>query len=514
MSRKRKFNQHGKQFEELEKRMFLTGNGSFNSFPIIETAATESVSLLADLDGDGTDDMIGGDNLNAWFRNDRSASSLSLRSPIIHLQSGEHEVLDHLAADFDGDGDEDIVATIRGNRAVGRFPLAALYIYENIDGQFPNRRHIGLEKGGGYPRSIERISVGDLDGDGDFDILSSYYYADLSRSCTNGWLENTDGNADFEFHLIETRSWDSFDDHPSLYCKTPLSHDFDGDSQVQIPAVSSRNFHSTADIDGDGDRDVLEQKNRYGDWVWHRNDNGTLVEQSLPADQNDRLTAFDADNDNDIDLVIVNGKKLSWYENVLGDASEFSLRSTEIELRGELLIGDVNGDGRDDLFDANADGNKFAWFRFADRQSELQVETLTQKFSSSFELMELADLDSDGAVDLIGNDGWYTFADSNSSVVAHPYPENVSPESIVHFDFDADDDLDLIAKVNRQIGVFEMASDRLLPFRSLATIGRLDSFELFDFDADGHADILVKSTRSLEWLRKGEDCYTWSASGY
>ena len=82
--------------------------------------------------------------------------------------------------DVDGDGDLDVLAA-------GRYGDGSIVWYENVDGAggFGRQRLIATQA---YWWAAD---VGDLDGDGDLDVISG------SRDDDLGWYENTDGAGSF-----------------------------------------------------------------------------------------------------------------------------------------------------------------------------------------------------------------------------------------------------------------------------------------------------------------------------
>ena len=138
------------------------------------------------------------------------------------------------AADFDGDGDVDIVFSSNDG----------VHWHENTDaaGGFGERRIIR-----DVGALFSYVSAADMDSDGDIDVLLSasniYFELGGSSDARIAWYENTDGKGTF------------------------------GPEQV-IHAADDDGFGpgSVVDVDGDGDLDVIaSSKNTI---FWHENTNG------------------------------------------------------------------------------------------------------------------------------------------------------------------------------------------------------------------------------------------------
>src|SRR5690606_1109970 len=164
----------------------------------------------------------------------------------------------------DGDSDIDIISASRDNNRIAW--------YENLDGigTFGNQNIVP-----GYASEINAVYATDIDGDGDIDILSA------SRTDTTiGWNENLDGLGNYGSRQRIARDTDVD------FGKDIFAADIDGDGDMDvlsasrddnkiawfenldgignfgIPNVISTNTHwamsvYSSDIDGDGDMDVL-----------------------------------------------------------------------------------------------------------------------------------------------------------------------------------------------------------------------------------------------------------------
>ena len=122
-----------------------------------------------------------------------------------------------------------------------------------------------------YIQSPYGVVSGDFDADGDQDVLSSSYSGNRLV-----WLENLNGAAtDLEIHVISTT--------------------------IQAPwGVCA------ADLDGDGDLDVVAASLGGNNLSWFENTdgNGTFVfKQGMFSNLVNKVMAADMDNDGDLDLV-------------------------------------------------------------------------------------------------------------------------------------------------------------------------------------------------------------------
>ena len=139
------------------------GLGNFSS-PIAIAGAGQAVNALysADIDGDGDIDVITGsigDNQLAWYENLEGQGAFGGKNII------SNDVIDiwsTFTADLDNDGDIDIITGSANT-------LVDVSWFENLDGEgtFDTKQIITTDVEGGVA-----VAAGDLDNDGDIDIVS------------------------------------------------------------------------------------------------------------------------------------------------------------------------------------------------------------------------------------------------------------------------------------------------------------------------------------------------------
>ena len=324
----------------------------------------------ADIDGDGDLDVVasGIDGKISWFENLDSGGTLWL----------EHEVgslaypysLD--TGDMDLDGDPDIVVVSATMNRVSW--------YENPSGRGRSWAY--------HPIAIcdnpECARTADFDEDGDLDVAVAIW-----QDNEVAWYENIDGVGE---------SWSKHPLKTSLYRPTSVwldDMDLDGDIDIlgegnnwqilwwQNPqregglrwrehqvtgSFQYVNLVRSADLDGDHDRDVLA-KAYYDNISWFENVDGggnMWVEHEIESDLSfpDGLEIADFDDDGDMDFASTgkNGNELGWWENQ-GSAAGWDYHSISADFNVTGLgCGDLDDDNVDELIGAHAYLNRVHWF--------------------------------------------------------------------------------------------------------------------------------------------------------
>lgn len=357
--------------------IFFHSYSQFGSQNIISTEAQYPVIVFsADIDGDGFTDVLSASRLInniAWYRN---IDGLGNFSPL-NLIGLLDEAKSVYAADLDGDGDMDVMATTSF--------LNIVVWYENLDsqGSFSSQKILSNNADGAFS-----VIAADLDGDGDMDVISASDVSGLA------WYENIDGQGSFSAAKTIDNTIDG--------SRSVVAVDMNGDGNLDIlgnglppdqifwieningtgnfgprHVINDLGFYSNvvyaADIDSDGDMDVLSASPADNEIAWYENLDGignfgnkNSITNSLFSTWT--VYASDLDNDGDMDVLATSVETFAgevvWFENLdgLGNFSEKKIISTEVQSPRSVIAADIDNDGDMDVLSASQNDNKIAWY--------------------------------------------------------------------------------------------------------------------------------------------------------
>jgi hypothetical protein len=332
---------------------------------VITTSAERAFSVFAtDVDGDGDTDVLSAsfaDDKIAWYENDGAMPPNFAERVITTSADGAPSVF---AADVDGDGDTDVLAASWNDDKIAW--------YENDGAVPPNFTERVITTSAAAARSV---FAADVDGDGDTDVLSASLGDDKIA-----WYEN-DGTMppNFAEHVIST----SADVAHSVFA---------------------------ADVDGDGDTDVLSASLDDDKIAWYENDGDTppaFTERIISTAAAGAFSVFaadvDGDGDTDVLSASISDDKIAWYENDGTIPPDFTERviTTSADSPRSVFAADVDGDGDTDVLSASAYDNKIAWYENDGATPPNFTEhVITTRAHFVFSVFA-ADVDGDGDTDAL-----------------------------------------------------------------------------------------------------------------
>ncbi len=386
-------------------------------------------NIALDADGDGDLDVVSATSEGLFWLELMEDGRYSHQNVISSVGLGYRSLV---AADIDEDGDEDIVFASQD---------AGLGAYMNLgDAQWSEAIEIY------YPGVIIDCYVADLNGDDHLDIITS-------SSSEVRWVAGN-GNGGF------------------------------GSAQLISSAHQTTVSVHAADLDDDGDLDVLAASSWSDRLSWHENlGNGNFGEYQVISEDHDgpsEVAAADFDGDDLLDIVCVNrnedediGAGLVWYRN-LGEGN-FELVDT-LMARGwheYVHVADMDVDGDLDIISCHG-LDEMDWLA-NDGTGNFSAPIELERYAAYLRFVETPDLNGDGLPDVL-----YGLNDPTPQKQTVLWRESIAP------------------------GEWE------LPDLVMLGVSRVGIPQVADFDQDGLLDVVVASigSNSLSWLRN--EGYTFS----
>ncbi len=281
------------------------------------------------------------------------------------------------AADMDGDGDMDILSD-SGYRA-----LIAWFENDGSGGSWD--RHDVSSYGELYhPTSSYPV---DIDGDGDMDVLGTESSSIYKRIYL--WINVSGSGTEWETYVIDDDLY-----HPHFVC--------------------------SADIDGDGDPDVLAcDFGPDASITWYENNLPSIdwLKHNVAFIQNGReLFPADMDLDGDIDIL----SACEWWDGLFCWENADSVGTTwvehEIGINTDAVFSvcaaDVDSDGKPDVVAARRDevfsNGYISWFKDMSGALNQWDEYLIEDYFHGAIAIHAGDITGDGFIDILGAAGYKT----------------------------------------------------------------------------------------------------------
>lgn len=415
--------------------------------------------------------------------------------------------------DFTGDG---VLDAFVGNDA----DPCKLYVNQDKLGTFVDSgQNLGKMADGSYDSTFG-VVMGDLDGDGDLDVITlnegpNRVYLNAAGvfpesgsstigdgSSYGGYLADVDGDDDLDLYVA---NWGD----NKLWLND--SHGVFSDSGA-ILGDSDSNGVVLADFTGDGKIDAYVANDGLNK-LWQGRGDGTFFNFLLGGSVTYGVALGDVNGDGALDAVTANDSFSGngvWLNvndgsgNLIDSGQRLgSLGDDDYDDSYGVGLADLNGDGHLDAFFANDGANKV----FTNNGAGVFTDSGQKLGSAMSQGVQLTDVDGDGDVDAFVlndgankvwlNDGAGTFTDSGQSM-----GESISWNSAM-VDFDGDGDVDAYVANDEENKLW--TSDGKGAFNT-QQLGNSYSYKTVagDLDGDGDLDLFVANEEANKvWLNDG-----------
>ena len=404
-----------------------------------------------------------------------------LRQDLYDLSEANYDIEDVELRDLNNDGELDIIAahsdgfTVLLNQGDRTFQTPEAYIPENSLDSF-----------------INRVLVEDVNLDGILDITTSYVngITVFVGDGTGQFLEQVDSDivlpsrgrvsfsdldSDGKVDLLFGLDWFKGDGHGGF--ESNAVRIGEGDTLTKMPY----GFAAIGDFDNDGDFDAvdvvdagsgpgaaftLQIYTNIGDGEFWTSEGEIYTACSYSA--SNRVTSFDIDEDEDLDLVIVSP---SGIENVLLN----------------------NGNG---VFDLSETPNAFS--------TDIDYYSIDPSYTNFLlgEESALGDLDGDGDIDVIDEGSGFISVllnegDDRWNLLPVSYFGDI--DSLQLIDFDQNGSLDMLTKKENGVGIYLNNGNGVFEQELiyLPENFQVSGFSVIDVDRDNHYDLLLRGYDAL-----------------
>jgi len=268
-----------------------------------------------------------------------------------------------------------------------------------------------------------------------------------------------------------------------------------------------------ADLDGDGDMDIVSASSTDNTVAWYEQLPGgqwSVKKQVTYMSNGARIVATgDIDKDGKVDILVASyyDHTVGWFKNDgKGNFASIS-KITETALNAQgVTVADIDNDGDLDVISASSGDNTIAWYRNLGEHGRFcEVKNIVDTSAVGARTVVAADLDGDGHIDLASASkddntiAWYPNREGNGSFPTKNVIDGHAKGaySLVAVDLDKDGWMDLVTASNADDTIaFYRNMDGKANFKRYVVYDKADfvlSVFAGDFDGDGDVDIASAS---------------------
>ncbi len=453
------------------------GGGVFGLQNILDQgSAANNVGIVSvDIDNDGDNDIItsswntlaSGNNGAAWYEN--FGNGIFSTAKFVSTSLGD--AVEVYAADMDNDQDLDIISVT--------YNYDRIAWHENLGaGIFSSTFHLintpdndsNSSNGNGDADGVRYAAIGDLDFDGDLDVISA---SNLDNKIA--WYENLGGGV------------------------------FGPQQIVLDTTLSQTHFVMTTDMDGDLDLDILYGSSTKTGWFENTGSTFSLEHVITLNSEVNEVANIRIDYDGDGDLDIVNGNGLGLYENL--GLNTYANPKRLIKFVHDYFdtsvdAADFDGDGKMDI--VTGFKNEIYWYQ-NESEGEFSMQRTISTSMLDITFVYACDIDNDGdsdvlvssiSNDLIGyfeNLGGGNF-DTTVNIIS---TQSGWATSVYAKDLDGDLDLDVLSTSLSGLVIWHenLGGGNIDTTKNIISSSADGAKSVFaiDLDNDGDADVLSAS---------------------
>ena len=292
---------------------------------------------------------------------------------------------------------------------------------------------------------------------------------------------------------------------------------FSGGRVITTDLEGATEVHA-ADLDGDGDADVLSASTLDHTIAWYENLGGgafskrrVITRDAVGASD---VHAADLDGDGDADVLSASGDDdtIAWHENRGGGAfSKRRVITRDVDEPYAVYAADLDGDGDADVLSASGEDDTIAWYENRGGGAFSKPRVITRDANRAYAVYA-ADLDGDGDADVLSGSTWDdTVAwHENRGGGAFSKPRVITrdadgPVAVHAADLDGDGDADVLSAStwDNTVAWHENHGDGAFSKRRVITRDAVNAGSVYPADLDGDGDLDVLSA-SL-----GDDTIAW-----